>query len=174
MASADRELNALFQISRILKDSDLLPTSQVKKLYEYLFKTDGFRKREFELTSLSKWEQNALNRAVVYAENTVVLYTYHFYDPRVIPVTYYKREKRIRRHLDYLFSIVFKEIAIRRGLKPQIELIMEEPIFYLMQMVRERSFPKTRKKIPDFEILKSRFHIALSWRIEIDSLDLSG
>jgi hypothetical protein len=170
MAVFDRDLNVLYQIARVLERGQGSASGRVEQLYDYLFKNDGFRDQSYHLSPLSQWTDEGLERALYYSEEIISTYTHLYYDPRVIPVTYYKRERRVRRHLDEVFSGVFKELIRRRNLSlggqtPAPELILEEPIYYLKQLAREKSFPKAKDHRASLEILKSRFHLALSHRL---------
>jgi hypothetical protein len=91
MSAADRELTALFQVLRILREEPASPAHRVERLYEYLFES-GRRGLEEPGT----WSQEELERVQGFAEEVITRYTQLYCDPRVIPVTYYKREKRAR------------------------------------------------------------------------------
>src|SRR4051794_19730349 len=99
----DQDLISLFRLSRMFRDPDIPLTTRIEQLLLPL-KSFGFSK-------LHLWDSDPLSHARHFAEEIVPLYVSYFYDPSLIPVTYYKREKWIRRHLDEEFSKLFKEIA---------------------------------------------------------------
>lgn len=166
MSTSDRELNGLYQILRILRDKNLTAPDRIDRLYYFLFNHENFWRRQFELTVVGQWNQEALSRGMSFAEEITVQYASIYYDPRVIPVTYYQRERRVRRHLDHLFSLMICEWVHRQKREFVSELVTLEPIYFLKQMARQKDFPKARNKTPHLETLRSRFHLALSRQIE--------
>jgi hypothetical protein len=157
----DRDLRVLFQLSRMFRNEKLSLTFRIEQLMIEL--------KPFTFSTFQYWNTELLSHARHFAEEVIVLYVSYFYDPSQIPVTYYKREKWIRRHLDEQFSKLFKEIKSRSGGSPEPELITEEPIYYLLQKARERSFPKAPKsknKRPHLPTLKMRFHVDLACRLD--------
>jgi hypothetical protein len=157
----EKDLRILFLLCRLLKDETVSLTDYIEQ-----FMTQY---QQFVFSPLNQWDTENLSRARHFAEEIISLYVSHFYDLSQIPVTYYKREKWIRRHLDGQFSNLFKEIASRSQVTPEKELILEEPIYYLLQKAREKSFPKAPKsknKRPHLEVLKIRFHVDLAQRLD--------
>lgn len=127
----------------------------------------------FSLSPLNNWDYDSLSQARHFAEEITVLYSSYFYDLSKLPVTYYKREKWIRRHFDAQFSRLFKEIIHRSGRILEAELITEEPIYYLLQKAREKSFPKEPKskdRRPHVSTLKIRFHVDLARRLDPENV----
>jgi hypothetical protein len=157
----EKDLRILFLLSRLFKDETISLTQQIDQfMSEY---------KQFSLSPLNSWSFENLTRARHFAEEIISLYVSLFYDVSQIPVTYYKREKWIRRHLDGQFSSLFKEIARRSQVTSEVELILEEPIYYLLQKAREKSFPKAPKsknKRPHLAVLKMRFHVDLARRLD--------
>ncbi|MBC7693490.1 MAG: hypothetical protein H7222_17120 [Methylotenera sp.] len=173
MALADVQLRVLFLLSRKLQEPDILPTDRVEQLYAELFPEPSGRPSGrpavFDLSTVNQWDMESLQRAVHFAEEITAHYAARYSDPRVIPVTYYRREKRIRRHFDQHFCHLFEEIMIRSRRLPKKdlvkELVTEEPIYYLMQIAREKKFPKSRDGHVILSVLKSRIHLDLSKRL---------
>ncbi len=160
----DQDLRQLFRLSRFFRDESIALTARVEQLVPEL--------RQLKLSPLGKWDPDALSQARHFAEEIIALYVSYFHDVSRIPVTYYKREKAIRRHFDAEFSRLFKEIARRAGRVGEPELITEEPIYYLLQKAREKSFPKLPKSQghrPHLETLKSRFRVDLACRLDPES-----
>jgi hypothetical protein len=158
------DLRKLFWLSRLFRDEEPALTTRVERLMEEL--------SGFALSPLERWSAEDLARARHFAEEIVVLYVSYFYDLSRLPVTYYKREKAIRRLLDREFSALFKEIARRQGAHPEARLVTEEPIYYLLQMARTRGFPKGPKsehKRPHVPTLKMRFHVDLARQLDSGS-----
>lgn len=169
MATADRDLRSLFLLNRVLKDADLPAEQRIKELYDFLFENRSLPSRTFSLSKLGDWNPDDLQRALYFSEEISALYARYYHDSSVIPVTFYKREKRIRRHLDHEFSSLYKEIIRRSGRLLEPELITEEPIYYLMQRAREKGFPKAKEGGPNLNTLKSRFHLELARRLDPDA-----
>jgi hypothetical protein len=165
MAFSDIQLRVLFQLNRALQNPELTPSDHVDQLWKDLFEYRPDRFARFDLSTAKEWDTESLERAVYFAEEISSQYTHLFYDSRVIPVTFYKREKTIRRHLDHHFSILFNELISRSRIDHEKELITEEPIYYLMQIARERSFPKEKSGRPNLALLKQRIHLDLSHRL---------
>jgi hypothetical protein len=153
----DTDLRFLFQLSRQFRNEELSLTERIEQLMEKL--------KTFHFSTLEKWSTENLGNARHFAEEIIVLYVSYFHDVSLIPVTFYKREKWIRRHLDEEFSALFKEIT-RRSEMPLIStLVTEEPIYYLLQKAREKSFPrspKSKNRRPHVATLKIRFHVELA------------
>jgi hypothetical protein len=173
MATSDLQLRVLFQLNRALQNPELQPTDHVDQLWRDLFEQHGNRSghrlgdrsTRFDLSTAKDWDTESLERAVFFAEEISAQYTHLFHDSRVIPVTYYKREKTIRRYLDHHFSVLFNELISRTHREHEKELITEEPIYYLMQIARERNFPKDKGGRPNLALLKQRIHLDLSHRL---------
>jgi hypothetical protein len=165
MAASDIQLRVLFQLNRLLQNAELQPLNLVEQLWSELFERKPDRSFRFDLSSVKDWDFESLQRAVYFAEEIAAQYTHLFHDPRVIPVTYYKREKAIRRHFDHGFSLLFNEIISRSRVEHEKELITQEPIYYLLQIARERGFPKEKNGRPNLALLKSRIHLDLSHRL---------
>ena len=161
--SADREWNDLALLLRLLRRDDESPATRVETLFAHLFK----RGPAFTLASLPNWSLFQLEQAIDITIEIVARYAHDFHDLSVLDVTYYKREKRVRRHLDQQFSALFKERIARSGRPlPKPELITEEPIYYLEQQARAKSFPKARDGHARLDLLRSRFRLDLSHRID--------
>ena len=161
LASPDQNLRKLFQLKRKLQEKDVPLTSLIEQLMDEL--------KSFVFSSMKSWDGELLRQARYFAESVIPLYVSLFYDPSQIPVTYYKREKWIRRHLDKQFSILFHEIEFRSNGTSSAELIIDEPIYYLLQKAREKSFPKASKsqnKRPHLPTLKIRFHVDLAGKLD--------
>jgi hypothetical protein len=165
MAASDEQLRVLFQLTRMFRDEDISPCERVEQLHAFLFDRKAKRFFSFDLSTASQWDDESLQRAVYFIEEISASYTHFFHNARVIPVTYYKREKHVRRHFDHHFSIVFAEIMKRAKRSPEKELITQEPIYYLMQIAREKSFPKDRDGHANLVLLKQRIHLDLSHRL---------
>lgn len=165
MATSDLQLRILFQLNRALQNPELQPTDHVDQLWRDLFEHKRDRSARFDLSASKNWDTESLERAIFFVEEISAQYTHLFHDSRVIPVTYYKREKMIRRHLDHHFSVLFNELISRFRLEHEKELITEEPIYYLMQIARERNFPKEKGGRPNLALLKQRIHLDLSHRL---------
>jgi hypothetical protein len=160
-STPDWDLRNLFRLTRLFRDESLELTARIEQL---LPEVESFR-----LSPLNAWDPDSLARARHFAEEIVVLYVGYFYDPSRIPVTYYKREKAIRRHFDAQFARLFAEIIRRSGRIPEPELVTAEPIYYLLQKSREKRFPKGPKSQghrPRRDTLKIRFHVDLACRLD--------
>src|SRR4051794_38223286 len=99
VAAPDHDLRTLFQLSRMFRNEEISLTSRIEQLMLEL--------KAFAFSPLKNWDLEILSHARHFAEEIVVLYVSYFYDMSQIPVTYYKREKWIRRHLDRQFSSLF-------------------------------------------------------------------
>jgi hypothetical protein len=165
MAHSDLQLRVLFQLNRKLQDAELSPTALIEELWKDLFGRRRELVARLDLSSVREWDSESLHRATYFAEEISAQYTHLFCDSRVIPVTYYKREKGIRRYFDHHFSLLFHEIISRSHIAPEKELLTEEPIYYLMKLARERGFPKEKSGRPNLVLLKSRIHLDLSHRL---------
>jgi hypothetical protein len=162
MASSHLVHRSLFQLSRFFRDSTASPPERVEELFALLF---GERPRErlaIQFERLSEWDENSLHQALALAEEVIAQYVLRFHDLSILPVTYYKRERLIRRHLDQQFSRLFKEVVRRTEGEGKSTLIVEEPIYYLSRKFRERGFPKPKNPVAVVEVLKSRFHSELT------------
>ena len=168
MSSSDRQLQSLFQLTRVLRDPDVPPTTQIEQLYKVQFEPWHSQGPTIYLSEVKEWNPESLSQAAYFAEEITALYVHLYYDPRVIPVTYYKREKRIRRYYDQQFSILFKEIMERNHRTFVKELATEEPIYYLMQIAREKKFPRTKDHHAMLSVLKTRIHLDLSHRLSAE------
>lgn len=161
-STPELDLRRLFQLSRLMRETDLALTERITALLELL--------QEFVLSPPKGWDSESLARARHFAEEVTVLYVSWFHDPSRIPVTFYKRERWVRRHLDAQFSALFREIQRRVFGEPhERELITQEPIYWLTQKAREKSFPKGPKsqgRRPNLETLRIRFHAALAQRLD--------
>ncbi len=165
-STPDQDLQKLFFLTRFIRDESLNQTEIIEQLLQ---KIEGF-----QFSPLGDWDLESLRRARHFAEEMTIYYVSHFHNLKELPVTYYKREKSIRRHLDLEFSHLFQEIIRRSGRPYHAELITEEPIYYLLQKAREKSFPKTPKskgKRPLLNILRMRFHVELSAKLDPDAND---
>jgi hypothetical protein len=159
-------LALMSRMVRMLRQEDLAATGQVEALYAHLFENRAVPTRILSLTPMDHWDIFELRQAFDVAEELIVQYVGHFYDARVIPVTYYKRERRVRRHLDQQCSALFKELIRRAGKTVEPELVIEEPIYCLEQVAREKRFPKSRDGKPNLATLRSRLHLELSRLID--------
>lgn len=166
MSRADSDTRTLHQVLRILRQDKVSPASCVEELYSYLFENRDVPVRQSALSALGEWQIDELRRAFDLSEEIIAQYTRRYYDPREIPVTYYKRERKVRRYLDEQFSRLFRELMERSGQHPEAELITQEPIYYLMQQAREKKFPKSKDGRASLGILRTRLHLGLSRRIE--------
>jgi hypothetical protein len=156
VSTPDSDLKTLYRLSRFFRTEETPLTDRIEQLMVEL--------KAFSFSPWSGWSLELLHQARHFAEEIICLYVSYFWDLSQVPVTYYKREKWIRRHFDQQFSQLFKEIVIRSGRVQKIELILEEPIYYLLQKAREKSFPrapKSKKKRPHLNTLKIRFHADL-------------
>src|SRR3954452_12767595 len=94
MVTPDSDLRFLFQLSRIFRNEDLTLTIRIEQLMPIL--------KPFHFSPWSAWNLENLSQARHFAEEIIVLYVSYYYNLSRIPVTYYKREKWIRRYLDQL------------------------------------------------------------------------
>jgi hypothetical protein len=169
LSSPALDLRVLFRLSRSLKHEELAPEARVEQLFA--------ETRELQLSPLARWSDEELSQGRLFAEEMIVGYVTAFHDPSRLPVTYYKRERWVRRHLDGQFSRLLKEIQRRaygKGPVPSAELITEEPIYYLSQKAREKSFPRgprSKNRAPHLATLRIRLHVALSARLDPHGLD---
>lgn len=157
----DADLHLLFLLTRLFREEHPNQSTFVEELFPLV--------ESLALSPLSGWDLESLARARHFAEEITIHYVKLFHNLATLPVTYYKREKAIRRHLDQEFSRLFREIIRRAGIAYLPELISEEPIYYLLQKAREKSFPKTTRgkgRHPLIETLRMRFHVALSAKLD--------
>ncbi len=161
-ASAEASLRALFRLTRLFRDAGQTATERVEALFGMLFGRSREDRVVLALDDLREWSEDSLTNALGLGEELVAQYVKAFSDPRNLPVTYYKRERVIRRFLDKQLSGLLKELARRTRGPMEATLILEEPIYYLTQKYRERSFPKPRSEFAALEVLKSRFHSDLT------------
>lgn len=128
----------------------------------------------FRFSPLDRWDAESLQRARYYAEELTVHYVAHFHNLKDLAVTYYKREKAIRRHLDHEFSRLFQELIRRSGREYEPELITEEPIYWLLQKAHAKTFPlspRSEGKHPLIESMRIRFHAELAARLDPEGRD---
>lgn len=160
----DRQLIRLYQLTRILSDEDLELGERTAKLYENLFENEGVN-RIWELgPGCENWHAEALDRALHYAREIIVRYTEYFYDPSHLPVTYYRRQRRVSSHLDQQLSPILREVVRRTGATDEPDLFLKEPIFYFKKEVRTRAYPKNKHGRVSLELMRERFRLLLMHR----------
>jgi hypothetical protein len=116
--AADQDLTRLFQIRRLLEQETrfnlhpLLQRSQdvavkppvneplslgdrISALYKLLFENERSLEREIKLGPCVDYTPDDLDRALHDAREIVVRYTELFYEPSHLPVTFYRRQRRI-------------------------------------------------------------------------------
>lgn len=163
-STPEQDLRVLFGLTRQLRENVPSLTERVEQLFPEV--------ESLTLSPLEGWDLESLQHARHFAEELTIHYVLHFHNLKELPVTYYKREKVIRRRLDHEFSRLFQEIVRRAGREYKPELITEEPIYYLLQKARERSFPtspRSKGKHPLLETLRIRLHVDLAARLDPDA-----
>jgi len=160
-STPDQDLRVLFGLTRRLREEIPALTGRVEQLFPEV--------EALSLSPLEGWDTESLQRARHFAEEVTIHYVLYFHNLKELPVTYYKREKAIRRRLDQEFSRLFREIIRRSGREYKPELITEEPIYYLLQKARERSFPtspRSKGRHPLLETLRIRLQVDLAARLD--------
>src|SRR4051812_21034359 len=99
MAVATRDLTLLQRILDVFESDFPSPAFRLEHLYRQVFANELPGGRMIALTDPSKWESGALVRAVDLIQEIVIHYVREYQDPRVLPVTHYKRQKRLAIHL---------------------------------------------------------------------------
>lgn len=85
-------------------------------------------------------------RALDRVERIVTQYVQLYQDPRVLPVTHYKRQKKLAIHLDGLFAPLLREVVLRSGIGLPVEdAFLDKPILFLKQEARMKGFPRNKK-----------------------------
>lgn len=153
MASEDLDLVRLDRISRILENERGNAAFRIENLFRYVFIGEDFRNRELRFSPCTQWGASALYRAIGLIENIVTQYVQLYQDPRVLPVTHYKRQKKLAIHLDQLFAPVLREAVYRSGIEswrdsdgaPVEDPFLDKPILFLKQEARAKGFPRNKK-----------------------------
>lgn len=148
--------NALAQITEILERENQSPATSIDALYDFIFANETHNStpgRLFRLCDSAKWNWLSVTRTVASIEPIVALYVQKFQDPRELPVTHSKRQKRVAIHLDEQFGPVLREAVVRSGLEalreedgsPAKDPFLDEPILFMKQQARAKDFPKAKK-----------------------------
>lgn len=115
-----------------------------------------------ELTAdCSRWDSHELDSALQSAKEVIVRYTELYYDPSLLHVTYYRRQRRISAFLDQLLSPLLKEHVARTGRTDEPDLFLNEPIFFFKKEVRTRAYPKDKHGRVDLALMRERFRLLL-------------
>jgi hypothetical protein len=105
------------------------------------------------LSDCRTWSALEISRGLDFVKDIATRYAQLLQDPRAIPVTHYKRQKRIAIHLDAQFSCILREAAERSGAlawmnaeeKKAHDDFLDEPILFLKQEARKKGFPHVKK-----------------------------
>ena len=149
----ERDLVFLRHALEILETEKKSPAQKIEDLFIEIFERTGAQGRTFLFTPPMNWSTNVLELAITGIREVVVAYVRLFEDPRTIPVTHYRRQKKTAIHLDSQFSRVLREVVIRTGREklraedgtPAHDEFLDEPILFLKQEARAGVFPKTKK-----------------------------
>jgi hypothetical protein len=164
MAASDRDLILLSRALRVLDQERESAARKIGELFELLF--EGENPREFRLSDPGAWDAQALARGLHFASEIVVRYVQLYHDPRELPVTHSKRQKRVAIHLDQQLRLLLREAVVRAGADslreddgtPATDDFLDEPILFLKQEARARGFPRTKKGGgASLRVLRERF-----------------
>lgn len=147
------ELRALERMTEILEDTSTSPAQTLEALYETVFANERAGGRMFRLREIERWSWTALKKTLEAIERVATAYVQRFQDPRELPVTHSKRQKRLAIHLDEQFGPVLREAVVRSGIDPHRhedgtpvpDPFLDEPILYLKQLARAKDFPHAKK-----------------------------
>jgi hypothetical protein len=152
MAASDRDLIVLSRILRVLEREKESAAAKIGELFTLLFEGDNPRQREFRISDPAGWDAEALARGLHFASELVTRYVQLYQDPRELPVTHSKRQKRVAIHLDEQFALLLREGVRRFGTdslmedgRPVEDAFVDKPILFLKQEARAKGFPRTRK-----------------------------
>jgi hypothetical protein len=112
----------------------------------------------------ASWDAETLSQAIDLARELIVRYTDLYYDPSQLPVTFYRRQRRISAFLDQAFSPLLKEHVRRTGATDEPDLFLNEPIFYFKKEARTRAYPKNKHGRIPLGFLRERFRLLLMHR----------
>lgn len=160
-------LQRLYQVQRLLAalPDDQPRAERIELIYAYLFANEGFGGERVELEPPRAWPNEALERAKSQAADIVARYTELFYDPSKLPVTHYRKQRRVSARLDELISPILREIVARTGETADPDLFLNEPIFFLKKEARTRAFPKNKQGRIGLDLVRERFRLLLSRRL---------
>lgn len=174
--SPSEQLGMIFRLSRPLAPPRLrgepepTPAERIERLYAILFANEGFGGERLELGPFRDWDAEALGAAVDYASDIIVRYVDYFYDPSLLAVTHYRKQRRVACRLDELLSPILRERTLRtahtgrRGPVEEPDLFLREPIFYFKKEARTRAYPKNKRRRIPLDFLHERFRLLLMHR----------
>lgn len=142
----------LNRIAKALEEEDA-PSFLIDDLFPLVFGRFDSESGRWTLTDPKSWTLYELKRALEFVERIATEYARIFYDPHAIPVTHYKRQKKIAIHLDQQFARCLREAASRSGafswMGPdelsERDHFLDEPILFLKQEMRKKGFPRVKK-----------------------------
>jgi hypothetical protein len=158
----------LFHLARLLeKDPEkLAPGLRIDELYEYLFENEAFIHRTLTLSDPRKWDSEEMERGLYFAEKIITFYVHYYADPSLLPVTYYRKQRRIAAHLDRVLSPILIERLVRRGEAVPHDIFLTEPIFAFKKELRSKAYPKSRKTgRVKLDLIRARFHEKLVMKL---------
>lgn len=165
MSLAALDLVRLSRLSRLLEDNETSLGEKVDRLYDFLFANDGFRDGELRLSSCRDWDAESLENALHFAEKIIVLYTHYFFEPSLLHVTFYRKQRRVAAALDRELSPILCERILRRGqVVPEDDPFLREPIFWFKKEVRTKAFRKQKTGFAHLEDLRERLHSKLLFK----------
>jgi hypothetical protein len=149
----DRDIVLLHRLLDLLEPEHEAPSFKVEKLYDLLFERPSTESRTWHLSDVSKWGNAQISNALGVVKEIVVHYVRLLQDPHSIPVTHYKRQKRVAIHLDEQFALLLRAAAERSGAlewmtdeeRGQKDSFLDEPILFLKQEARKKGFPRVKK-----------------------------
>jgi hypothetical protein len=125
------------------------PAESVEAIYTFVFAHESGRGRAFRMVDPARWAWPELSRAVASITEIAGLYAERFHDPRRLPVTHSRKQKRLAIHLDEQFGPVLREAVVRSGIErlvnddgtPAADAFLDEPILSLKQAARQERRP---------------------------------
>lgn len=149
----------LHRLTEILSGGPAEPAESAEALYAFVFANESGGGRAFRLVEPSRWGWPELSRAVKEIAEVVALYAERFHDPRRLPVTHSRKQKRLAIHLDEQFGPVLREAVVRSGIErlvnddgtPAADPFLDEPILSLKQAARQERRPTAASLRERFE-----------------------
>jgi hypothetical protein len=111
-----------------------------------------------------KWFASDREQALEHAREIIVRHTELYYDPSLLPVTYYRRQRRIAAFLDQALSPLLRHHVRRTGATEDPDLFLNEPIFYFKKEVRTRAYPKNKHGRVNLDLMRERYRLLLMHR----------
>jgi hypothetical protein len=153
MGDASRDFVLLNRVLKILDREKEAASFKVEELHVLLFERVSTDSGTWLLSNCREWSMIEISRGLDFVKGIVTLYVQLLQDPRAIPVTHYKRQKRIAIHLDAQFSCILREAAARSGALAWMneeelrahDAFLDEPILFLKQEARKKGFPRAKK-----------------------------